>query len=328
MAACSVSSPAAWVLGAAVVCLLSLPAAADWQLTWQDEFDGAGVPDPDSWDRPEYNRRSNDDGPDGWWLREDSYLNGEGQLVIRVKEIANRNADDDSLDYSCGAVRTKGHFEQAFGRFECRCKLPTQPGWWVAFWLYAPGVGNVDQSGRDGTEIDIFEGFGWTDQINQALHWDGYGDDHRSTGTRTTIPGIREGYHDFVLEWYEDEYVFLVDGVETWRTDSGGVSQVPEYVKVTAEISTQSWAINQYWAEDPADAVYPDSFLVEYVRVYEFAETSTRSGAKSLMEAAADGPGQLYDLLGRTARPRGEADRGCFVRTTGREAAGMIVRLR
>jgi beta-glucanase (GH16 family) len=294
--------------------LLPLASSAAWQLTWQDEFGGTGVPDASKWDRPEYNRRNNDNGPDGWWLREDSYLNGEGQLVIRVKEIANRNADDDSLDYSCGAVRTKGHFEQAFGRFECRCRLCTQPGWWVAFWLYAPGVGNVDQSGRDGTEIDIFEGFGWTDQINQALHWDGYGDDHRSTGQRTTVPGIREGYHDFVLEWYDDEYVFFVDGEETWRTDSGGVSQVPEYVKVTAEISTQSWAINEWWAMDPADAVYPDSFLVEYVRVYEYVATSTGPTVRPRAVRPAGEAQSWYDLRGRRV---GQRNRGLAVQHAG-----------
>lgn len=29
------------------------------------------------------------------------------------------------------------------------------------------------------------------------------------------------------------------------------------------------WAINEWWAEHPANASYPDSFLADYVRVYE-----------------------------------------------------------
>ena len=244
----------------------------DWILTFSDEFDGSGIPDPNKWNRPENNRRNNRKGPDGWWLQEDSYLDGEGHLVIRVKQIPNRNtgSDSDAYDYSSGAIRTRGFFEQRYGKFEIRCKLPSQPGWWVAFWLMSRGVGHVDGSGEDGTEIDIFEGFGWTDKIGHALHWDGYGASHQSKGTKETITGIREGFHTFTLEWNPDEYIFLVDNVETWRTNAGGVSKVPAYVKITGEISTQSWAIADSWANDPEKAVYPDYYLIDYVRVYQW----------------------------------------------------------
>ncbi|MBN2414135.1 glycoside hydrolase family 16 protein [candidate division KSB1 bacterium] len=246
------------------------PNEKGWVLTWGDEFNGTGEPDNDKWDRPEYNRRNNDDGPDGWWLKEDSYLDGEGNLVIRAKKINNRNYDKDVFDYSTGAVRSFGKFEQKFGKFQIRCKLPTQPGWWVAFWLMSPSQGNVDGTGEDGTEIDIMEGFGWTDQINQALHWDGYGDAHQSDAKKVTLQGIREGYHVYTLEWYAGEYVFYVDSLETWRTNAGGVSKVPAYVKITGELSTEPWAINEYWASDPKRSIFPDYFLVDYVRVYEW----------------------------------------------------------
>ena len=160
-------------------------------------------------------------------------------------------------------------FEQRYGRFEVRCQLPTQQGWWVAFWLMSPTVGNVNDSGEDGTEIDILEGFGWTDAINHALHWDGYQEGHKSIDHRVNIDGMREGYHTYVLEWTPEEYIFLIDGEETWRTTEGGVSKVPAYVKVTGEISTEEWALEERWSKDPADATYPDYFLVDYVRVYQ-----------------------------------------------------------
>lgn len=240
-----------------------------WKLVWYDEFDGSGAPDSRKWDRPEYNRRNNDNGPDGWWLKEDSYLDGAGNLALRAKRINNRNGDKDIFDYSTGAIRSFGKFEQQFGKFEIRCQLPTQPGWWVAFWLMSESVGNVDDSGRDGTEIDIMEGFGWTDKINFALHWDGYGDAHKSDGKMTEFPGIREGFHTFTLEWSDSLYVFYVDSLEAWRSNAGGVSQVPAYVKITGELSTEAWAIGQYWSNNPAKAVFPDSFLVDYVRVYK-----------------------------------------------------------
>jgi len=74
------------------------------------------------------------------------------------------------------------------------------------------------------------------------------------------------------MEWYPEMYVFFVDGEETWRSEGGGVCDQPGYLKVTGEISTEEWAINSWWANHPADATYPDSFVVDYVRVYEIGE--------------------------------------------------------
>ena len=242
------------------------------ELTWSDEFDGIGEPDVTKWERQEYNRRNNDEGPDGWWSKEDSYLDGNGNLVIRVRKIDNKNDDSDSCDFSVGALRSKGKFEQLYGRFEIRCQLPTQPGWWVAFWMMQGSVSSVGNGGVDGTEVDIMEGFGWTNCINYAFHWDGYGDDHQSVGKKLYPAGIRDGFHTYSMEWYPEMYIFYIDGEETWRSEGGGVCNQPGYVKVTGEISTEPWAINDWWASHPADAVYPDSFLVDYVRVYEVGE--------------------------------------------------------
>ncbi len=239
-----------------------------WQLVWHDEFNGTGEVDLSKWDKPQYNRRNNDSGEDGWWLKGNSYQDGKGNLVIEANKIENRNTDNDSHDYATGAVRSKNKFEQKYGKFEVRCKLPNQPGWWVAFWLMSKTVANVDSSGEDGTEIDIMEGFGWSNKINQALHWDGYGDYHQSASYSFKIDGIRDGYHTFSLEWNEKEYIYFVDGVETWRTSEGGVSKVPAYIKITGELSTESWAIGDWWASDPAKASFPDYFLIDYVRVW------------------------------------------------------------
>ena len=246
---------------------------SEYVLTWSDEFNGQSI-DLSKWEKPESNRRNNPNGPDGWWSKEDSYLDGNGNLVIRIRKINNRNDDEDPYDYSTGAIRSEGKFEQKFGKFEIRCQLPSETGWWVAFWLMSNQVGNVNNSGEDGTEIDIFEGFGWTDEVNFALHWDGYREDHKSEGKKVNVPGIRQGFHTFTLVWTEDEYVFLVDNHEFWRTTAGGVSKAPSYVKITGELSTESWAIGENWSNDPEAAEYPDYFLVDYVRVYQHRSKS------------------------------------------------------
>ena len=79
-----------------------------------------------------------------------------------------------------------------------------------------------------------------------------------------TVPGIMEGWQTFVLSWKPNEYIFYVDGKETWRTDAGGVYQVPLYIKLSDEIGK--------WAGDITKVKLPDRFLVDYVRVYDLVD--------------------------------------------------------
>ena len=243
----------------------------EWQLVFQDEFSGYGRPDPEKWLSKEYNRTPSPDGPDGWWDAKNAYLNGRGQLVLRTSVIKNRNPneDDDPYDYASAMVCTQDRFETTYGRFEARAKLPKSPGWWAAFWLFSNAVGHVDGSGRDGTEVDIMETFGWTDKVEHALHWDGYGKAHQSTSFTKAHLGIHEGWHTFTLEWYPDEYIFYVDGQETWRTSAGGVSQVPQYVKLSGEVATTDAVANEWWANTPNPKLFPDKFVIDWVRVYK-----------------------------------------------------------
>ena len=224
-----------------------LPAGKEWKLIWHDEFDG-GKLDETKWNRlGDWKRR------DGDWVKDDSYLSGKGTLLLRTQKNGDR--------YTCGAVNTQGKFEHAFGYYVARCKMPSQPGHWPAFWTMCSGVGKVGNDGRDGTEIDIVE-IPWRDgKVTFNLHWDGYGKDHKSVGTQTTIPALTNGFHDYALLWTPQEYVFYVDSQEVWRTKAGGVSQVPEYLKLTEEIGK--------WGGDIATAKLPDYFEVDYVRVYE-----------------------------------------------------------
>lgn len=224
------------------------PPGTSWNLTWQDEFTGSEL-DASKWNKlGDWKRR------DGFWVKEDAFLDGKGNLVLRTKKDGDR--------YTCGAVNTRGKFEHAFGYFAARCKMPHQPGHWPAFWLMCDGVSALGEDGRNGTEIDIME-MPWRDgTLTVNLHWDGYGKDHKSAGTKFQVPEVMEGWHTFGLFWTPTEYVFYVDGVEKWRSAAGGVSQVPEFLKLTEEIGT--------WGGDIKKASLPDEFLVDYVRVYSF----------------------------------------------------------
>jgi beta-glucanase (GH16 family) len=226
------------------------PESKRWKLVWHDEFDGAKL-DETKWNLlGDWKRR------DGYWTKDDAYLNGKGCLLLRTKKNGDR--------FTCGAVDTRGKFEHAFGYFEARCKMPKEPGHWSAFWMMCSGVRAVGNGGRDGSEIDIVE-IPWRDgRLTANVHWDGYGKAHKEDGKKFTLPGVTEGFHTYGLLWLPGEYVFYVDGKEVWRSKAGGVSQVPEYLMLTNEIGI--------WAGDIKQATLPDYFEVDYVRVYDAAK--------------------------------------------------------
>jgi beta-glucanase (GH16 family) len=222
------------------------PANKTWKLIWHDEFDGT-VLDARKWDVPEYQRR------DGYWSRKAVALDGKGHLVMSTLKEGDRYLD--------GCVRTHGKFAHSFGYYVARIQLQQQPGHWSAFWIMGSGVGKVGDGGRDGTEIDIMEKPWLDERINCALHWDGYGKDHKSASKVVKAPGVMQGWHTFGLWWKPDEYIFYVDGQEKWRTNAGGVCQAPEYLKLSDEIGS--------WGGDIKQAKLPDAFLVDYVRVFD-----------------------------------------------------------
>ncbi len=227
--------------------LPQLPEGREWKLVWHDEFDGEKI-DNSKWESPETERRGH------LWRPANAYLDGKGNLVMETSQVGER--------YASPCLRTKGKLEKNFGFFVTRCKLPKEEGHWAAFWLYNNSVQKVGNDGRNGTEIDIME-WPWRDgSVGHALHWGGYGEHHKSASHKSKMPQLLDGkFHDFAIWWDPEEYIFYVDGQEVWRTDDGGVCQVPLYVKLSVEIGD--------WAGDIKKAKLPDYFVVDYVRIYD-----------------------------------------------------------
>ena len=81
------------------------PAGKQWKLIWHDEFDGKKL-DETKWNRlGDWKRR------DGYWVKEDAYLNGKGSLVLRTRKDGNR--------YTCGAVNTAGQVRACLWLLRC-----------------------------------------------------------------------------------------------------------------------------------------------------------------------------------------------------------------
>lgn len=227
------------------------------KLVWSDEFDGDKV-DRTKWSVQRGQRKG------GYMRSEGAILDGQGHLILRC--------DVKDGQYGSGFLTTEGKFMKKFGYFEARIKMKQHKGHWPAFWLCATAVNKVGNEGRDGSEIDIMEGpFPQKNVVNHAVHWDGYGADHAAAGTVGKLPNdapIYDGeWHTYGLDWFENGYVFYIDGIETWRCDAGGVCQVPLGILLTDEIDTLD---GKGWTKSSVkDAKLPEDTLIDYVRVYD-----------------------------------------------------------
>lgn len=225
-----------------------------YDLTFEDEFNGTEL-DPSKWVRsPQWKRQD----LNNYWNDSMTWLDGKGNLIVGM------TYDSKNDRYLSGAVETKGLFEQAYGYFEIRCTVNTVPGYWTAFWLIGDCVMDETQGGVNGTEIDIMETPYYSKkQVQNTLNWDGYGAAHKAEGKVSDIDIYDGEYHIFSLLWKDDEYVFYVDGTETWRTKAAkalGVCREPLYIIISSETGS--------WTGKPDPKNLPDQMKVDYVRVY------------------------------------------------------------
>jgi beta-glucanase (GH16 family) len=140
------------------------------QLTFADEFDVDGPPDPAKWG---YDIGT---GIDGWGNFELQYYTNRPENVVVSNGYLIITAIKENFEtagYTSARLRTKGKFEQQYGRFEARMRLPYGKGMWPAFWMLGA---NIDSNPWPFCgEIDIMENKGRTPTvISGALHGPGY----------------------------------------------------------------------------------------------------------------------------------------------------------
>jgi beta-glucanase (GH16 family) len=230
------------------------PPSDEYKLVWSDEFDGPGL-DTQKWKHRYIGPRK-----DGINDPSSISTDGQGNLLITCSR-----KDDKIL---AGMISTDGLFSATYGYFEARVRFQTQEGWWPGFWLMSNTVGDPDRglgvpddTARNGTEVDIFEYLRIRgDQIQHAMHWNGYGKSHKHRGQHARVPNLTSGYHTVGCEWLPDRYRFFVDGRMTWETTEA-VSQRPEYIILSGEVSS--------WPGDISRAVLPDSVSFDYIRVWQ-----------------------------------------------------------
>ncbi len=256
----STSEPPPSIPAAASDSPATKPPSRDYRLVWSDEFNGTSL-DTAKW---------------GFWLlgpyrqgvntRDAVSLDGKGHLVFTTSR---RETKDPlgrlKVEYPSAMLSTQGKYETTHGYFEARLKFQSQQGFWSAFWINTPSMGNpAKDPGKAGVEIDIIEYIANAEYAGKAMHtihWDAKDPVNKQRDFKMfPVEGIGQGWHTYGCEWTPDAITFFIDGKETMRS-SKAVSQRPEYIVLGLEVGN--------WGGDISKATLPDTYQVDYVRVFQ-----------------------------------------------------------
>lgn len=256
---------------------------AQLRLVFNDEFDGeAGNSiNTDNWNFEIGN------GVNGWGNQELQYytdrpenvsLDGEGNMVITA-----RREDFAGFPFTSARITTKDKFEQQYGRFEARIKMPGGRGIWPAFWMLGanieteadedpntmpwPFIGEIDVTEMRGQEP--FRTIG-------SLHGPGYSGGAALSG-EYELEGARldNDFYVYAIEWRPGSIDFFLNdirfnristedlpsGVEAWPFDEN-----PFFMLLNV-------AVGGTFVGFPVDSTpFPQQMVVDYVKVYELVE--------------------------------------------------------
>jgi beta-glucanase (GH16 family) len=240
-------------------------AESNWELVWEDNFEGVAG------ERIDDAKWNYDIGTD-WGNNQLEYdtdktenvsLDGDGNLAITaIKENFSGAA------YTSGRITTKGKFEQVYGRFEAKIKMPFGQGIWPAFWMLGADIDAVSwpQCG----EIDIVEFRGQEPTIiHGSVHGPGYFGGNPVTETfQFTNDRFDNGFHVFAVEWFEDRIDFFVDETLYQRIK---ITDVPgEWVFDDPFFMILNLAVGGNFVGSPnSNTRFPQTMLIDWVRVYK-----------------------------------------------------------
>lgn len=182
-----------------------------------------------------------------------------GNLIISATKT-------DTL-YESGRITTKDKFEFQYGTIEVKAKLAIGQGIWPAIWMLGHDISEVGWP-RTG-EIDIMEYVGKEPhQIHHTLHTQDSWGQSKNTKVKT-IEDIEDGFHIYKCKWTEEKIDFFIDdeliysfNPENKNEDTWPFNK-PFYIILNVAIG------GNFGGPEVDDSIFPQEFLVDYVRVYE-----------------------------------------------------------
>ena len=237
------------------------------ELVMADEFDTEGAPNSAIWS---YDIGT---GENGWGNNELQYYTNRTENVTvqnGVLIISAKQEEFNGASYTSARLLTKGKFEQTYGRFEARIRLPYGQGLWPAFWLLGDDSNGTEIWPQIG-EIDIMEYVGnEPTRIFGTVHGPGYsGGESISKSYELENDRFDTGFHIFGIEWGPNYINYYVDDVL--------------YNQITPDDVPGEWVFNRgpfhiilnlavggaLPGSPNEETVFPQTMLVDYIRVYK-----------------------------------------------------------
>ncbi len=234
-------------------------------LLWADEFSGKGLPDPTKWGYEVGFVRNN----------EKQYYTAERSQNVRQEKgclvIESLKEDYQGAKYTSASINTldKKSFEGDI-RVEVRAKLPQGKGIWPAIWMM--GI-NIKQVGWPKcSELDIMEFVGHTpDKVFGTLHWWDIASEkenkHKMKGSNLITRDIHSKFHTYSLERRGNTISLFIDK-NNYLTFSPPATAFENTFTGPLYILLNT-AIGGSWGGEIDDTIFPQKFVIDYVRVYK-----------------------------------------------------------
>jgi beta-glucanase (GH16 family) len=246
---------------------------ANYKLVWSDEFDKEGLPNEKKWNY--------EVGGDGWGNNEkqfymdksleNSYVKGGKLHIVALKK------KQENCSYTSARLTTYQRFSLQYGKVEVMAKIPAGKGNWPAIWMLPVSVQarGINHEGWPLCgEVDIMEHVGKNqDQIHVSLHSELY---NHLKGTQVThfekIKNATTEFHKYGIEWSEKFINFYIDdklfyeaqkGADGHATNNEGWPFDKPYYLIL------NLAIGGNWGADIDDSIFPNDFVIDYVRIYK-----------------------------------------------------------
>ncbi len=195
-----------------------------WTMMFEDDFDKL---EQTKWTVNNSGRSRNprpNVGINQWFWKPQNVSFKDGNLILRSEKVG-----EDTMH--CGGIYTFEKFEFTYGYIEAKIDIAeTFFGTHTALWLQGENMGNVDGTGNDGAEIDVFESAWIGDYTKSVIHIDGYGKDHKANTRRWDAPNLHSGFHTFGLLWKENVLEVYYDGEFKTRYQGIWVPKVEEFL--------------------------------------------------------------------------------------------------
>jgi len=239
------------------------PVKAGWKKVFDEEFDGDRV-------------------DTGKWYFSPTSEKDYAKVHDGLLEIVCNWATPDKTKTKSASLYSNEVF--GYGYFETRVKFRQQSGWWSAFWLCTHGPSNPF---LDGWEIDVYEDYYMGPKnpgeeprgvLDHNLHVFACGT-LRSWNYGSKLPGKVDDWYVVACKWTPFEVSYYLNGKliqsEANHSPYSSVTFDPfnhatGYVPLHAILSGCCGKSGG----DPTKGKFPESFFVDYVRIYEYPHDS------------------------------------------------------